>query len=230
MLKLKDILLNEADVFGNTSPSSDDTLDVKDLEKEMGDSLKDLEKAFKSDGNAAKADVAKIEEGQINEALGFVAIFGMILAAPKVVELFIKGFSKLVKWFKGARKGMDAKDVPTSETAKWLIDGTHKWHEAYIKAVYYILKWTGIFRKAKIEKEDARMKAATLVYYTIIAGLAIYSGVGAVGAFKGAVSGAAHGGSFSIAGLESGMAAVKTAEVAEFLGELGLIGLTGTPS
>ena len=222
MIKLKDIL-NEADVFGNTSPSSNDALDVKDLEKEMGSSLKDLEKALKSDGNAAKADVAKIEEGQINEALGGMAIFGLILAAPKVLELFVKGLDKLVRLFKSVGKG---KDVPESETAKWLIDGLHKWHKSYIKLVYYILKYTGIFKKAKIEKEEARMKAASLVYYTIIAGMAIYAGIGAIGAFKGAISGAAHGGSFSIAGLEAGMSAVKTGEVIEFLGELGLVGLS----
>ena len=221
MIKLKDIL-SEADVFGNAAPSSNDALDVKDLEKEMGDSLKDLEKALKSDGNAAKADVAKIQEGQINEELGTMAIFGMILAAPKVLELFVKGLDKLVRWLKGAVKG---EDVPESKTAIWLIDGLHKWHKGYIKLVYYILKYTGIFKKAKIEKEDARMKAASLVYYTIIAGFAIFAGIGAIGAFKGAISGAAHGGSFSIAGIEAGMSAVKTAEVSEFLAELGLVGL-----
>ena len=65
-------------------------------------------------------------------------------------------------------------------------------------------------------------KAAEVVYYTIVAGLAVYSGIGAVGAFKGAIQGAAHGGSFSLGAFEAAMATIKSGEVVDFLGKLGL--------
>ena len=107
--------------------------------------------------------------------------------------------------------------------AAQIIKFTHKWHKSYIKALRWILKVTGVFKKAKITDEAAQMKAATLLYYTIIAGFAVYSGVHAVQAFKTAVASAGSaGGSFSLSALESGMTAIKSGEVVEFLGELGL--------
>ena len=78
------------------------------------------------------------------------------------------------------------------------------------------------FKKAGIEGDAAQEKSAEAVYYVIIGLLAVYSGVGAIGAFKGAVTGAAHGGGFSIAALEAAMAGIKTSEVAQFAGKLGL--------
>jgi hypothetical protein len=81
---------------------------------------------------------------------------------------------------------------------------------------------SGVFKKAGISDETAQFKTAEAVYYTIIAGLAIYSGIGAIGAFKAAVQGAAHGGGFSLAAFETAMASVKSAEVTAFIGKLGL--------
>jgi sulfite exporter TauE/SafE len=61
------------------------------------------------------------------------------------------------------------------------------------------------------------MKAAEVVYYTIIAGLAVYSGIGAVSAFKSAAAGGAAGSEFALGTFETVMASVKTTEVTEFL-------------
>jgi hypothetical protein len=56
----------------------------------------------------------------------------------------------------------------------------------------------------------------------LIAALAIYSGAGAVHAFKGAAEGAAHGSSFSLGAFETAMASVKSSEVTNFISKLGL--------
>ena len=108
------------------------------------------------------------------------------------------------------------------EFAKNIIEFTHKWHKLYIKGIKGMLKLIGAFKKAGIEGDAAQDKAAEAIYYTIIAGLAVYSGIGAVSAFKGAITAAPHGGSFSLAALESAMAGIKSSEVTEFIGKLGL--------
>jgi hypothetical protein len=138
-----------------------------------------------------------------------------------VVELFVKGIGKLVAVWKKLIKPGQAKGQE-EEFAHNIIEFTHKWHKAYVKGLKFILKISGIFKKAGIEGDAAQDKAAEMLYYTIIAGLAVYSGIGAIGAFKGAMTGAAHGGSFSIAAFEAAMASIKTSEVTSFLGKVGL--------
>jgi len=215
----------------------DDDAEVKDLEKAMGDGFKGLESALSSMEDEAKADVEQVDEsvikrhlnemGELNEELTTVAILGIILAAPKVVELLTKGLSKLIRVVKKVMGKGDGKEDPEGTAAK-IIEFTHKWHKSYIKALRWILKVTGVFKKAGITNDANQMKAATMLYYTIIAGLAVYSGVGAVSAFKSAMASAgSSAGGFSLSALEAGMAAIKTGEVAEFLGELGLAGTAG---
>ncbi len=221
MIKLKHILnevMTEADVFGNTSSTTDIDKVGDKLEREMGGSLKDLEATLKSDAAEAKAEVDQIDESQLNEAFGITGIIGMVLAAPKVIEMFAKGISGLFKMV----KRLLGKEPNESKIAAAIIDFTHKWHEGYINIVFYILKFTGIFRKAKITNESAQMKAATAVYYIIIAGLAVHAGIGAVSAFEKGMSTAAHGGEFKLAALETAMASIKSGEVTGFLRKLGL--------
>ena len=211
-------LYREADVFGNTSTTTDIDKAGDALEKEMGNSIKDLEAALKSDVVDARAEVDQIDESQLNEALGTTAFIGMILAAPKVVEMFAKGLSGLFKMI----KKLLGKEPGEDKIAAAIIDFTHKWHKGYIKIVFYILKYTGIFRKAKITNEAAQMKVASAVYYIIIAGLAVQAGIGAVSAFEKGMSAAVHGGEFKLAALETAMASIKSGEVTGFLKKLGL--------
>ena len=215
----------------------DDDAEVKELEKAMADGFKGLEAALNSMGDEARADVEKVnesvikrhlkEKGELNEEVSTLFILGIILAAPKIVELFTKGLSKLVRTFKKVLGG-DGKEDPEGTAAK-IIKFTHKWHKGYIKAIRWILKVTGVFKKAGITDKANQMKAASMLYYTLIAGLAIYSGVGAVSAFKSAMasSGASAAGGFSLSAFEAAMATIKSGEVAEFLGELGLAGTAG---
>jgi len=160
---------------------------------------------------------------ELNEALGAVAIVGALLAAPKVVELIVKSFRAVVNLFTKLFKPGQAKSPQDQEEmATTIIEFTHKWHKAYIKGLKWILKTTGLFRKVGIKDEAQQLKAAEAIYYVLIASLAVYSGVGAVGAFKSAASTAAHGGEFSLGAFEAAMASIKSAEVVEFIGKLGL--------
>jgi hypothetical protein len=190
------------------------------MDAAMKDSFTALGSEFESNKDEIGQEVESSEE-KLNESLGIVAIIGFILALPKVVELFVRGIGKLVSIWKKLVKPGQAKGQE-EEFAHNIIEFTHKWHKAYIKGLKYILKISGIFNKAGIKGDSAQDKAAEMLYYTIVAGLAIYSGIGAVSAFKAAVSGAAHGGGFSLAAFEAAMASIKTSEVSSFLGKVGL--------
>tara|TARA_R110000803_G_scaffold87495_2_gene154239 strand:- start:1504 stop:2523 length:1020 start_codon:yes stop_codon:yes gene_type:complete len=208
--------------------SPEDDQEIKDLDQAMGSSLKAMAAAFDTDIEDVKAEVDELPEKPINEAIGTVAVIGMLLAAPKVVELITKGMSKLIKLFKKVMPKSGAKtDDDKKDTAAKIIEFTHKWHKMYIKGVKGLLKISGLFRKAGITDPAAQEKTAKVVYYTIVAGLAVYSGIGAISAFKDAASIAPHASSFEIGTLEAVMAAIKSGEVVEFMGELGLIAAEG---
>lgn len=200
----------------------EDKVEIDALSQAMGDAFKTLGSEFQSKEKEIKKDVEQ-SDAKLDEALGAVAIVGMILAMPKVVELFVKGLSKLVSVFKKLVKPGEGKEDQEDMAAK-IIEFTHKWHKAYIKGVKWILKLSGVYAKAGITDEASQLKAAEVVYYTIIAALAVYSGVGAVGAFKSALSGPASSaaGNFSLGALETAMASIKSGEVAHFIGKLGL--------
>ena len=91
-----------------------------------------------------------------------------------------------------------------------------------------MFKISGLYKRAGITDESTKMKVAKIFYYTVVAGLAVAAGVGAVGAFKTAASQAAHGSEFALGTFEGVMTAVKSGEVASFLGELGLVSTEGS--
>lgn len=198
----------------------EDKKQIAAMDAAMGNAFKALGAEFEANKEEIQQDVEQ-SQGEVNEALGAVAILGIILAAPKVVELFVKGIGKLVSVWKSLVNRGEAKGNE-EEFAHNIIEFTHKWHKAYIKGIKWILKLSGVYKKANIQGDAAQDKTAEAIYYTIIAALAVYSGIGAVSAFKGAVTGAAHGGGFSLAALEAAMATIKTGEVAEFVGKIGL--------
>lgn len=182
--------------------------------KVMGDMLKANEKQLKQD--VQQADI------EIKESITVATVAGVLLAAPKIVELIAKGLNQVVLMFKKAfpRKGAKT-EQEQSEVAAKIVEFTHKWHKSYVKGLKWVLKVTGLFDKAGIKGDADQTKAAEMIYYTIIAALAVYSGVGAASAFKSAIA-AKDAGHLSIAALETAMASIKTGEVAAFIGELGL--------
>ena len=200
---------------------AEDKAQIAALDQAMGAGFNAMGSELKAKEDELKADVEQADV-KVTEAIGTVAVIGMLLAAPKVVELMVKGFVKVVSVFKKMFKPKGAKtEEEQNEVAKKIIDFTHKWHKSYIKGIKWAMKVTGLFAKAGIKDDAAQMKAAELVYYTIIAGLAVYSGIGAAGAFKSALSSGASG-DIAIGSLEAAMATIKSGEVVEFLGMLGL--------
>ncbi len=190
------------------------------MDAAMGSAFKTLGAEFEANKDEIQQDVAQ-SQGEVNEALGIIGILGVILAAPKIIELFVKGLGKIVSAWKTYVKPGEAKGNE-EEFAKGIMNFAHKWHKAYIKGIKWILKISGIYKKAGITGDGAQEKAAEMLFYTIIAAMAIWSGIGAGQAFAKAVSGSGGVGNFSLAAFEAAMASIKTAEVTEFMAKLGL--------
>ena len=143
-----------------------------------------------------------------------------------MVELIVKGIGKIVAVWKKLVKPGEAKGRE-EEFAHNIIEFTHKWHKAYIKGIKGLLKITGLYAKAGITNDADQTKAAELVFYTIVAGLAVYSGFGAVSAFKSslakvATSNPTAAGDFALGAFEAAMTSIKSVELSEFLGKVGL--------
>jgi len=209
MIKLKDLLTEQQE-----------EAESKELEQAMGAAFTALGNEFKNKEAQIKQDV-KQSDLQITEAITVISVIGFILALPKMTEMLVKALSKLVNTFKKLVGKGEGKNDPEG-VAKLIIDGTHKWHKAYIKGLKWILKISGTFDKAGIKGDAAQTKAAELVYYTIIALLAVYSGVAAAGAFKSAIANSGVS-DFSLATFESVLTAIKSGEVQEFAKKLALV-------
>jgi len=206
-MKLKSILL-EAEM---------DQIE-KTLNQAFGDALRDLTNSAKSQTGELKVDASSVEEGQLDEAIGAMAIIGVLLAMPRVVELMAKPISKFIKL---SRKLLKSKSVQEEKAvAEAIIEFAHKWHHAYVKTIKWILNASGTFKKAGITTEDQKEKAANLVYYIIIATLAVTSGLESIHAFKELAHAGFETGTLSMTALESALASLKTQEVAKFVKKL----------
>lgn len=194
---------------------------VNAMDQAMASAFKQLGREFEAGKQAAQTDVEKANI-QIAEAVGVVTVISALLAAPKIIDLLARGLQKMFDLYKRLFKKDGAKSEQEQiQVAKSIIDFTHKWHKQYILGVKWILKTAGLFKKAGIKGDANQTKAAELIYYTIVAGLAVYSGVGALSAFKSAAQTADIGG-FSFGTFEAAMSAVKSKEVTSFLAKLNL--------
>ncbi len=200
---------------------AEDKQQVAALDQAMGNAFKSMGDLLKSSEDQLKQDVQQADI-EIKESITVATVAGILLAAPKIVELMAKGLSGMINMFKKAfpRKGAKTEEEQ-NDVANKIVEFTHKWHKSYVKGLKWILKVTGLFDKAGIQGDADQTRAAEMIYYTIIAALAVYSGVGAASAFKSAIA-AKDAGHLSIAALETAMASIKTGEVAAFIGELGL--------
>jgi hypothetical protein len=85
MVKLKHILLNESDVFGQADTSNDIDKDIKDAFKDIGDEFK-------------RAD---LDAKNVDEAIG-LTLAGVALSAPEILKLIGK-FVNLLKKIPGLK-------------------------------------------------------------------------------------------------------------------------------
>ncbi len=210
---------------------AEDKKQIADLEREMGAVANQLGSEFSAASDEIKQQVEDMPEEELNErkqklneAVTATVIIGFVLALPKLVEIMTKTLVKIVKLIqKFTKANPPSTQQEKVEWAEKIIEFTHKWHKLYIKAFYYMFKISGLYKRAGITDESTRMKVAKIFYYTVVAGLAVAAGVGAVGAFKTAAAQAAHGNEFALGTFEGVMAAVKSGEIAAFLGELGIV-------
>lgn len=167
------------------------------LQKKQNDE-KEIKTALKNAPDLAKVIDNKFNKsegkrGKINE-VDAVFFVGLALALPKLAEIAADITDKLSKKLGGGDK---------TKIGVFLRKNAHKLHHTYIQIVKLALFSIPSFRNAD---KETRQKVAEVVFTLIIAGLAVYSGYGAV---KAGVS--------TLGALEGAMAAIKSGEVIQFL-------------
>lgn len=185
------------------------------LDKEFGNTLRDIANTAKAEKDSLKSEAVKVSEAELDEAMGTIGIIGILLAMPRVIELLAKPMSKFIKLTK---KILKPKAVTAEkEVAEAIIHFAHKWHKGYVKVVKYILEVSGVFKQAGYTTDSQKEKAANLVYYIIIAMLAVHAGLSSIHAFKELAAAGVETGNVSLAALETAMTSIKTGEVARFV-------------
>lgn len=184
------------------------------LEKEFGKTLQSIATSVKSEKDSLKNENNSYSDNSIDESLGAIGIIGVVLAIPRVIELLAKPVSKFISLTK---KFLKPKTVQSEKAvAESIIKFAHKWHTGYVKIIKYILEISGAFKQAGYTSDTQKDKAANLIYYIIIALLAVHAGLNTIHAFKELAARGVATGTISLAALEAAMTSIKTGEVAQF--------------
>jgi|18_taG_2_1085343.scaffolds.fasta_scaffold103614_1 hypothetical protein len=175
-----------------------------ELEQIMDQGLAHLIKSVeKIDSKAPEEDLQEI---------GGIAIAGMALAAPQVLEIL----GETINWMGSKIKTLmgDSAGPPGLEGTAFgdkLLEVSEKLHHKYISPL------TFVSRKLFPDKDpEWHHKWASRLFHVIVAAFLVYSGYAALKAFKAVVAGAG-GKTISVGLLELAVAAVKSNELKEFL-------------
>lgn len=162
---------------------AEDKAKEAELSSAMQQAFAKLGAEFEANEDEIKQDVDKAKGGELNE-VAITAAIGFILSMPKLITTIAKALSTLVKIVKkitgtaGGGKDEELKFVQV------LLNVGDKWFNQYVKGFMWILKISGAYKKMNITDEAAQRKIAELIYYTILAGMAVNAGVEALGALK----------------------------------------------
>ena len=163
------------------------------------------------------------EKQQLNEIEPISLTIGLILSAPKIIELLgklIKGAVSIFKKVKNKLGFGDSEDVSGENKATaWLEKNAHKLHDKYIGIIKKSVKLLGfaskVWKDPKTGKvDDDKLKLVAEVLLLVSIGIAAgYSFTGGIGALK-----AGHP---IVAALEGGLASIKSSEIANILSKVG---------
>jgi len=151
----------------------------------------------------------------INEDGGIISIpliISILTASPGIISMFAKLGKKLTSKFKSL-KGIGEK------FGDKLISFADKWHHFYIKAIVKLIELTGIYKKSNITDKKEKEKIAEVLFYVIVFGLAIYSGVTTVKHIAHIVKDA-HLTNINSTTLEGILTAIKSKEIKGFLNKI----------
>ncbi len=163
------------------------------------------------------------EKQQLNEVEPISLTIGLILSAPKIIELLGKLIKGAVSIFKKVKNKLGlggGEDVSGENKATaWLENNAHKLHNKYINIIKKTVKLLGFASKVwkdpetgKADEEKLKLVAEVLLLVAI--------GVAAGYSFTGGVS-ALKAGHPIVAALEGGLGAIKGSEIADILTKVG---------
>lgn len=162
---------------------AEDKAKEAEISSAMQQAFTKLGSEFQAHEDEIKQDVEQSEGGELNE-IAITAAIGFILSMPKLVTTIAKALATLSKIIKKITGNTGEGEEEQLKIVQILLNVGDKWFNQYIKGFMWILKLSGAYKKMNITDEATQRKIAELLYYAILAGFAINSGIQAAGALK----------------------------------------------
>jgi len=162
---------------------AEDKAKEAEISSAMQQAFTKLGAEFQAHEDEIKQDVEQSEGGELNE-IAITAAIGFILSMPKLVTTIGKALATLAKIIKKVTGNAGKGEDEQLKVVQILLNVGDKWFNQYIKGFMWILKLSGAYKKMNITDEATQRKIAELLYYAILAGFAVNSGIQAVGALK----------------------------------------------
>jgi len=150
------------------------------------------------------------DEELLNEAVASMAI-SIMLSAPKLIEWI----GKAVKFIVNQIKKVIGKDTQKENFGDKIIGVGHKLEKFYIKSIKFLLKTTGLAKKAGIKDDKELEKTAKIIFYVILFGAAIAAGYATIDSIGSIISGNAGStsGVATYGSIKGSLAGIKSSEI-----------------
>ena len=168
------------------------------LDQQLDKGLKSLASNFQKQAQGA-IQKGKDEE-KVEEAVGVTFAMSIALAAPAIMNM-VSGAAKLVN--KSIKKVSGNESEAVKSFAKWMKKNGDSLHHKYTD--FFI----GIAKNVLMIKDERANDVGKAMYYLLVAGLAVHSGL--------AAKYAAQHAHVPLGMMEGALAAIKSGEVGQFL-------------
>lgn len=127
------------------------------------------------DANRDKIELDMQQADKLEESFTVATTMSLLLSIPSVMRVLGKAFSALNKLVK--KLSNKSSQEEESRVVEMLLTAADKWYTLYIKGFMWILQTSGFYEKANITDKATQKRFAEVLYYAILAGLAVHSGI-----------------------------------------------------
>jgi len=147
-----------------------------------------LQVAFNNLGTGFKKNKEDIEQDvqqakELKESFTVAATISLLLSMPSIIKMIAKALSAINTLVKKLMKKSNQEE-DQSKVLQMLLTAADKWYNVYIKGFMWILQTSGFYQKANITDKALQRRFAEVLYYTVLAGLAVHSGIQSIDAVK----------------------------------------------
>lgn len=170
-----------------------------------------LEEGYEELNNIKKSNLKTVPICEDGGLISIPLIISLVTAAPGLIKTLTGIAQKILVKFKMMN--------PDNNIMDSVIKLADKWHHMYIKVIQFAMEKLGLFKKAGITYPEQKKRTAEVIFYVLVFGLAVFSGVSTAKHIKHALD-TAHFTNLNMTTLEAVLTAIKSKEVIAFVKEL----------